>query len=557
MDLKEIRSKIDKIDEQLLNLFVERMKLVGDVACYKKENGLPILNNQREKEILEKIGSDSPPEFSDYAQALFETLFSLSRDYQNKILVPENEPQNLDCFFDSIKFGLIGKTLTYSYSKIIHEMLGKYEYELLPMQENEALSFIDNRQFEGLNITNPYKELVMPLCDYVTPFAAAIGSVNTLYWDSSSETEFGDRILCGTNTDYLGFLCMTKMAGISFKNKTVLILGNGATSRTIKQAVSDEGARLIYKASRKPISESQSQIDDNSPVSGNFISVAYDFLGSNKSSNLRDSIDIIVNATPVGTYPDVDQALIDLNDFSNCQGVLDVIYNPLCTKLLLQAKEKGLPCSGGLPMLVAQATAASKLFLKNTNCHFNCDCLSISPQEEDLDVTNEKIITALTNDLQNIVLIGMPGSGKTTIAREIHKLTGKTFVDIDAMIEQESGITIPEYFAAYGERSFRQLEADIVKKVAKEKSQIIATGGGVVLNNDNIKALRQNGIIVYIFRPLEELATEGRPLSQGDDCVKKLFKERSPLYLAAKDLFVNCNNNVNENAKTIIKLCFK
>ena len=418
------------------------------------------------------------------------------------------------------KYGLIGKTLVHSYSKEIHEALGRYQYQLFSLAEDEMPDFINARDFRGLNVTIPYKKDVIPLCDEVTDLARGIGAVNTLFWKNASGTGSSesinqeDRILVGHNTDYEGFLYAASRAGIDFEGKGVLILGTGGTSLMARRAAADQNAAKIYIASRHPETDpsSGSEIQD----AGILSTVSYDQL-----PEIAASIDVIVNTTPVGTFPNNMQQVIRLKDFPGCQAVIDVIYNPFKTALLLEAEKLGLKYTNGLPMLVAQATAAAGYFLGTPGAF----------QKE-----NQRIIKAMKQQMGNIVLIGMPGTGKSIIGKLLAELTGKTLQDTDAKIEEEAEMTIPEIFEKEGEAGFRDRESAIYKKLGKERNLIIATGGGAILRPENVAALRQNGTLVHITRSIDKLPTRGRPLSKNIEALKKMEAQRMPLYKSAADI---------------------
>ena len=418
------------------------------------------------------------------------------------------------------KYGLIGKTLVHSYSKEIHEALGRYQYQLFSLSEDEMPDFINARDFRGLNVTIPYKKDVIPLCDEVTDLARGIGAVNTLFWKNASGTGASesisqeDKILVGHNTDYEGFLYAASRAGIDFEGKGVLILGTGGTSLMARRAAADQNAAKIYIASRHPETDpsSGSEIQD----AGILSTVSYDQL-----PEIADSIDVIVNTTPVGTFPNNMQQVIRLKDFPGCQAVIDVIYNPFKTALLLEAEKLGLKYTNGLPMLVAQATAAAGYFLGTPGAF----------QKE-----NQRIIKAMKQQMGNIVLIGMPGTGKSIIGKLLAELTGKTLQDTDAKIEEEAEMTIPEIFEKEGEAGFRDRESAVCKKLGKERNLIIATGGGAILRQENVDALRQNGTLVHITRSIDKLPTRGRPLSKNIEALKKMEAQRMPLYKSAADI---------------------
>ena len=418
------------------------------------------------------------------------------------------------------KYGLIGRTLVHSYSKEIHEALGRYQYQLFSLAEDEMPDFINARDFRGLNVTIPYKKDVISLCDEVTDLARGIGAVNTLFWKNASGTGASesinqeDKILVGHNTDYEGFLYAASRAGIDFEGKGVLILGTGGTSLMTRRAAADQNAAKIYIASRHPETDppSGSELQD----AGILSTVSYEQL-----PEIAASIDVIVNTTPVGTFPNNMQQVIRLKDFPGCQAVIDVIYNPFKTALLLEAEKLGLKYTNGLPMLVAQATAAAGYFLGTPGAF----------QKE-----NQRIIKSMKQQMGNIVLIGMPGTGKSLIGKLLAELTGKTLQDTDAKIEEEAKMTIPEIFEKEGEAGFRDRESAICKKLGKERNLIIATGGGAILRPENVDALRQNGTLVHITRSIDKLPTRGRPLSQNIETLKKMEAQRMPLYKSAADI---------------------
>jgi len=460
MGLEELRREIDAVDDELMGLFVKRMELSRRVAEYKKENGIPVLNAKREADILRRMSEKAGPVLDSYADGFFNNLFDLSRSYQSSC---------------SHKYGLVGGNLSYSYSKLIHEKLGDYKYELFSLDEDAFENQMARRDFDGLNVTIPYKRAAIPYCDEVSKIAREIGAVNTVYKNGGE--------LIGTNTDYDGFLYMLGRSGISLAGKKILILGAGGASLTVQKCARDAGASEISIARR-----------------------GHDF------SKDRDA-EIIVNSTPVGTFPGNGEKLIELADFPKCEGVIDLIYNPLLTDLLLRAKEYGVPYSNGLPMLVAQATAAAELFTG-----------------KGYSGRNEEIISDITASVQNIVLIGMPGSGKTTLGMKLAGALGKGFLDMDEAAADRAGMGVPEIFEKYGEEHFRDLETEIAKEYGKQQGRVIATGGGCVLRRENMDALAQNGAVVFLERPLAALDRKGRPLSKDLGVLQKMHEERLPLY---------------------------
>lgn len=407
-------------------------------------------------------------------------------------------------------YGLIGAKLGHSYSKIIHEQLAGYQYELIPLPtEAEARAFMERRAFTAINVTIPYKQLVIPYCDEIDPKAKAIGAVNTI-------VNRGGK-LYGYNTDYAGFAYLARAHNIDFAGKTVLILGTGGTHSTVEAVCRDGGAGTILSASR----------------TGKFGALTY-----NEAMRRRD-VQIIVNTTPCGMYPNVGQCLLDPTAFPALEAVLDVIYNPFRTELLLRAEEYGITAAGGFEMLVAQAVYAAQHF---TGRFYATD--SVIPTAS----------RRLRRQLANVSLIGMPGCGKSTIGSALAKQLGKTFVDLDEEIERRTGNNIPDIFAREGEEAFRRYEAETLADVAKHTGQIIACGGGVIKNPANVRALRQNGSVLWVQRPLGKLATGGRPLSQGGAALKQLQAERTPLYQAAADAVLDNSSTLAAAVQAAVQL---
>ena len=386
-------------------------------------------------------------------------------------------------------YGLIGARLGHSYSKIIHEKIADYTYTLLPLPtEAEARAFFEKREFAAVNVTIPYKQMVIPCCDEVDLHAKAIGAVNTV-------VNRGGK-LYGYNTDYAGFAYLAKAHGVDFAGKTVLVLGTGGTHATVSAVCRDGGAKEILTASR----------------TGKDGALTYE------QAAARSDVQIVVNTTPCGMYPQTGECLLDIAALPQLQAVLDVVYNPFSTELVLRAKDRGLAAAGGFEMLVAQAVYAAEYFTGRA-----LDCETLIP----------KISRELQKELQNVVLIGMPGCGKSTVGAVLAQKLGKTFVDADAEIERRTGKAIPDIFAQEGEEAFRRYEADVIADLTRQNRQVIACGGGVVKTPQNLHALRQNGPVLWVQRPIEKLATAGRPLSKGSEALRRMEHERLPLYRAA------------------------
>ena len=399
-------------------------------------------------------------------------------------------------------YGLLGRKLGHSWSVPIHTALGCQGYRLIELEPGELEGFLEQPNIGGLNVTIPYKRDVMPFCDVIAPMARAIGSVNTL-------TRRADGKLYAFNTDAAGFCWMAERAGISFAGKKVLVLGSGGASLTAQACAKQLGAREVVVISRS---------------------------GPDNYNNLdrHADADIVVNTTPVGMFPNTGASPVDLTVFPNCSGVLDVVYNPRRTALLLQAEALGIPCSDGLPMLVAQAKAAEEHFFEKS-----------IPDSE-----NQRILAQLRRETCNIVLIGMPGSGKTTVGQALAELTGREAIDIDQRIVERSGRPIPEIFAQEGEAAFRALEREETAEAGKLSGKIILTGGGVVKDPRNYGSLHQNGRIYHLVRDLDLLPTEGRPLSQATP-LATLWAERAPLYARFRDIEIGNNGSVQETAQGI------
>ena len=402
-----------------------------------------------------------------------------------------------------MEFALLGEKLGHSFSPQIHRALAGCDYQLLPTPPEAVADLFRRRDFRGLNVTIPYKQTVMPLCDEIDPRAAAIGAVNTV-------VNRGGR-LTGYNTDIDGLIYLARRTGVDMAGKKVVILGSGGTGRTARAAAGELGAAEIVTVSRGG--------EDN-----------YETLSRHADAQ------VLLNTTPVGMYPNCGVSPVSLDAFPQLEGVLDVVYNPLRTALLLEARERGLPCSCGLPMLVAQAWRAEELFTG-----------SAIPAE-----TVEAVLAGLTAQLENVVLIGMPGCGKSTVGRALARRQGKAFLDLDRLIEERAGKSIPAIFAQEGEEAFRTLESWAVREAGARTGCVISTGGGVVTRAENCAPLRQNGVIIHLTRPLDRLPTAGRPVSQSTD-LQTLWERRRGLYAAFADRTVDNGGPLEETLDTIEK----
>lgn len=402
-----------------------------------------------------------------------------------------------------MKYGLLGEHLSHSYSPLIHSMLGDYEYSLIEKAPDEVESFIKNGDFQAINVTIPYKKTVMPFLDEISKRAEKIGSVNVV-------VRRPDGTLFGDNSDYGGFASLVRKSKIKIKGKKVLVLGDGGASVTVQAVLRDMEAASVTVISLFT--------EDN-----------YDNIDRHADA------DVIVNATPVGMYPKNGERLVDLSLFPRLSGVLDVIYNPYKTALILDAEERGIPALGGLRMLVAQAVVANEMFFG---------------VRQDMKVIDsiEKKIAAM---MKNITLIGMPGCGKSTIGKRLAALTGREFIDIDNEIVKAAGKTIPEIFAEDGEDEFRRLETRVTAEMCKKSGCVISCGGGVVTRPENRRLLKQNSTVVFIAKDIHTLAKGGRPLSMTNSA-DALWEARSPMYRSWSNLKVlNCG--INQTAAAIAR----
>lgn len=401
------------------------------------------------------------------------------------------------------RFGLLGEKLGHSFSVPIHNMLADYEYGLYEKSPSELDEFLKNPTLDGMNVTIPYKKDVIPYCTWLSDAAKKIGSVNTMVLKEDGWH--------GHNTDYYGFVYMLKTAGISPLGKKVVILGSGGASLTVQCAVRDLGASEIVVISRN---------------------------GENNYNNIDRHFDaeIIINTTPVGMYPNCPDSLINLDNFGKCCGVADLIYNPSQTKLLSDAAMLGIPFVNGLPMLVAQAKYACEIFTG----------------EKISDDKIDEIVKKIESQLKNIVLIGMPGSGKSHIGKLLSEQLKRPFADCDEMIVSREG-NIEDIFSRHGEDYFRQVETDVIKDLCKESGYIISTGGGCVTQERNFNLLHQNSIVIWLNRNIDTLPTDGRPLSKSGN-LKEMYKKRKPMYERFCDFKVNNNGTPEETVNKIKEL---
>ncbi|MCL2740886.1 MAG: shikimate kinase [Oscillospiraceae bacterium] len=404
------------------------------------------------------------------------------------------------------RFGLLGERLSHSYSPMIHAELGDYEYGLYERSPDGLEGFLTGGGFDGLNVTIPYKEAIVPFCGALSETARAVGSVNTV-------TRLADGTLYGDNTDLYGFSYLLRKSGADPAAGKTLVLGGGGSSLAVRAALRGAGAGDVVVVSR------------GGPVN---------------YGNVADHCDaaLIVNATPVGMHPDADASpLADLSLFKDCKAVIDLIYNPARTRLLLQAEELGVPGVNGLPMLVAQAVKSSESF---TGIAIDAGAI-------------DRIVGKVARLTRNVVLIGMPGCGKTSVGAALARMMGRGFEDTDEWVAKAAGRPIPEIIAEDGEEAFRRMESEALVSICGRGGLVVATGGGVVTRRENKGVIRRNAYVVYLDRRLSELPTEGRPLS-GKEGVEALAKARLPLYSSWCDLTVPVDG-VGRTAAKIMEQC--
>lgn len=402
-----------------------------------------------------------------------------------------------------MKTGLLGRKLGHSYSPQIHSLLGDYSYELFEKEPEEIGDFLTKGDFDAINVTIPYKQDVIPYCKELSDAARRIGAVNTI-------VRRADGSLIGHNTDYFGFLSTLQRSGLSISGKKAVIIGSGGASKPVKAALDDLGANTIVISHK-----------ENTPEN----------LAHHKDAS------VLVNATPVGMYPHNGISPVELDLFPNLEGIFDLIYNPSRTKLMMDAAQRGLTVIGGLWMLVAQAKEASEWF---TGITISSNVI-------------EPIYRALSSQMKNIVLIGMPGSGKSTIGKALAERLGREFADADCEITKAAGMTIPKIFAQSGESGFRQIETEVLTELSKRSGLVISTGGGCVTQERNYPLLHQNSKIFCLTRNLDQLPTAGRPLSQKGN-LEEMYRIRKPMYERFADHLIDNNGDLDETVSQILSI---
>ncbi len=406
-------------------------------------------------------------------------------------------------------YGLIGNKISHSFSKQIHERLADYTYELIPLQEQEFQRFMEERKFQAINVTIPYKQAVIPYLDKIDDHAKAIGAVNTII--------HRDQKLIGYNTDYAGFAYMLKKHAIDLAQKKILIIGNGGACCAVKAVAKNKQAKkiiIVNKTNKKG-------------------AISYE-----ECYKKHTDIEVIINTSPVGMSPHITSCPIDLSKFPLCKVVIDVIYNPLHTALCQQAKKQNMLYINGMEMLIAQAKYAVEIFLNKT--------------------IDDTIIDTLFNEILhsklNLVFIGMPGAGKSTIGKALSHMLQMDFIDTDQIIENKTHMTIAEIFSKYGEAYFRELEKEIYLEVSHMHHTIIATGGGAVKYEENMDVLSSNSIILHLDRDIQHIQLDNtqRPLAQDKEMLRTLFHERDALYRKFADYTFQNNESIDQTLQQIV-----
>ena len=404
------------------------------------------------------------------------------------------------------KYGLLGRKLLHSLSPEIHRELGNNRYDLFQLEPDELDAFFEKRDFAAINLTFPYKKDVMKYCDVITESAKKIGSVDTIVVDENGK-------LIGDNSEYFGFCFMINKCGIDVSGKNVIVFGTGSDSLTVQAVIKDLGAKDIVTVSRQEIEESE------------------DFYN-------HDEVDIIINTTANGMYPNNGMKFIELDRFPRLCGVMELIYNPRRTRLICDAEDRDIPNSDGLSMLVAQAYQTEIKFGR------------IEPDDELIRTTYK----TMSDRRKNIILVGLPGCGKTTIAKVIAAKLGRPCIDVERLISMKAGVPLSTVYLAYGERYYRELETETLKKITRNGGQVIACESGAILSKENQYYIRQNGYVVWLTRELSGLKFDGVPLIRNFEALKRLDDERTPIYKFLADIRVEVTDNVEKTVSEIISI---
>lgn len=487
--LKSLRDEIDSIDSEISALLNRRFECVAAIADIKNQNGMPVYDGRREAEILSRVTKACHGINEKDCKDIYRAVFKASKNYE------EARIKGYD-----MRAALVGTTLKQSFSPEIHSALNTL-YDLAEVPEDGLKAFASGGEYKYYNVTMPYKKTIIPYLDYVDEEAKLIGAVNTVFERDGKKW--------GYNTDIGGIEHVFKHFNVDVCGKTAVIMGSGATSLTALYYLKKHGAKDVFVISRN----------------GKYNYKNYDKL---------DFADILINTTPVGMYPDIFNAPVELKKFKNPEFVFDVVYNPFKTALITQAEELGIPSSGGLMMLVAQAVLSESLW-----------------RGKDLTADIFTIYKNLLCKRKNIVLIGMPSCGKTTVGKAVAKMLSRKFYDTDELCAARIGCDVASFIETNGESAFRKAEAEVVKNLAPLNGAVIATGGGTVLNKDIANALKMNGFTIYLDRDISLLTCKNRPISRLNG-INKLYEERNKIYMKAADASVKNNCDIQTVAKWVI-----
>lgn len=579
-NLQRLRTQLDEVDERLIRALNERMRLSGEIAALKEAEGKAVYDPDREAALL---GGLSARENGAALRPIYTAILRESRRLQREYFLAggnrkvsddkrNGQPENPEILSDGsrsglegpdsasdgllhseaskmplrAKYGLLGAHLTHSWSPRLHEMLGLADYELL-----EYASWADAEQalregdFRGLNVTIPYKKDARKACARLSAAAEAIGAVNTLRKEP-------DGTLSGFNTDLDGFCYMLKQCSVPVAGRKALVLGSGGAGQMAAWALRQAGAEVVM-VSRKAGAAETGVASDDKPAG-----TAVKMIPYNDISRHADAV-LLVNATPVGMFPREGACPVDLDELPRLEAVLDLVYNPLKTRLILEAQKRGIPAINGLTMLVVQAMAAQETWKKNTPGEESGEDITQAPGEEGDAVfvpdavTVEKTVTSLTQERLNIVLIGMPGSGKSTQGYQLARQLKRPFFDSDMVLQSLLGQAPGEYIRIHGEQAFREEESAVIRELGRMSGAVIATGGGAVLREENRRALQQNGFLIWLDRPMENLAVTDRPLSQEAKQLEAMVRERSPIYRALCDASVRVSADRKKTGRRILR----
>ena len=488
-----IRSEVDRVDDKIASLLVERQNLTRKVGVLKREKDMNVFDEKREQYVLDRVSSHASGILREHIDNIYNAIFEMSRNSQKSVGRKER----------CERVYLVGKNLQHSISSEIHKYFGHYTYEYKEMKEEDFKTFLDERQFDGLNVTVPYKSMAANMVQQLDDLARRTGAVNTILRINDS--------LKGYNTDYFGFKYLLTKNKIEVAKKKIVVLGQHGTAMTVKCVLEDMNAGEIISIAREDL-----------PI-------------AKKLKNISDA-DIIVNATPIGMWPDLDACPIDLDIFTDPKCVIDVIYNPFRTRLIINARARKIKTYNGLLMLIAQAKAGAELFLN----------------EKISDSVIDGIYAEYVPKLQNIVLIGMGGCGKTTVGKELGVIYNCEVFDIDEVIVARTGKSILQIFDEEMEEGFRRYEKEAILEASLRSDVVISTGGGAVLESINTDRLRANGILVYIKSNPDTIEISNRPCYATRESAKRVYAKRTKIYDAAADIVVE-NHIFKKTPKEIVE----